>query len=163
MPPDQQDLQALFRELSRRLVSSHLRPLWQRARERGLSMSQLFALRYIHHAPEANVSDLARALGVTSAATSQLLQRLVAQGYVRREENPLDRRNKRLRLTPSGERLLRDISLQQDSDLEIALSRLTPEETQHVLRAVEILLAKFPPLTGQPAHKPPTTEENPAP
>ena len=50
------------------------------ARESGLSMSQFGALFHIHRRGSSGVTDLGDHLGVTSAAASQMLDRLVQQG-----------------------------------------------------------------------------------
>ncbi len=142
MPEDSERLRAALR----RLVQAIVHPFWQRVRAAGLSMPQMFALRYIHHHRQTNISDLARALGITPAAASQLLRRLVEQGYVVREENPADRRNKRLLLTPEGETILQSVASPSDgATLERLLARLSPAETRQILAALELLLAKLPP------------------
>jgi len=142
MPAETDRLRAALR----RLIQAIMHPFWQRVRAAGLSMPQVFALRYIDHHRQTNISDLARALGITPAAASQLLHRLVEQGYVVREENPADRRNKRLRLTPKGENTLQSIaSPAQGTTFERLLERLSAEETKQILDALELLLAKLPP------------------
>ena len=134
-----------LRMTMRRLIQAFVHSFWRRVRAAGLSMPQLFAMRYIHHHRQTNISDLARALGITNAAASQLLRRLVEQGYVVREENPADRRNKRLLLTPKGEEVLQSISSSPNgTTLNRLLESLSPEETEQVVRALEILIAKLP-------------------
>lgn len=141
MPTDTERL----RTAMRRLIQAFVHSFWQRVRAAGLSMPQLFAMRYIHHHRQTNISDLARALGITTAAASQLLRRLVEQGYVVREENPADRRNKRLLLTPQGEEVLQSISSPPNgTTLNHLLESLSPSETEQVVRALEILIAKLP-------------------
>jgi len=141
MPTDTERL----RTAMRRLIQAFVHSFWQRVRAAGLSMPQLFAMRYIHHHRQTNISDLARALGITTAAASQLLRRLVEQGYVVREENPADRRNKRLLLTPQGEEVLQSISSPPNgTTLNHLLESLSPSETKQVIRALEILIAKLP-------------------
>jgi len=136
----QSQLHAAFR----RLVQAMLHPFWQRVRAAGLTMPQVFAMRYIQRHANATVSDVARALGVSNAAVSQMLQRLVVQGYILREEAPHDRRSKHLRLTAKGETVLQKIMPSSGGTFGALLSRLTPEEAQQVLTALEILLAKLP-------------------
>ena len=47
------------------------------AKDSNLSMSQLGALFHLHHAGSTGVTDLGEHLGVSSAAASQMLERLV--------------------------------------------------------------------------------------
>ncbi len=140
-----------LRRALRRLIQATVHPFWQRVRAAGLSMPQVFAMRYIYRHNGANISDLARALGVTPAAASQLLRRLVEQGYVVREENPADRRNKRLQLTPRGEEALQSIATpSHGTTFERLLASLSPEETEQILAALELLLAKLPSAEDEP-------------
>lgn len=71
------------------------------ARESGLSISQVNALIHIHH-QGGGVTDLGEHLGISSAAASQLLERLVQQELILRTEDPEDRRVKQLVLTEKG-------------------------------------------------------------
>ena len=75
------------------------------AKEKNLSMAQINALFRLNHKGACGVSDLGDDLGVTSAAASQLLEKLVQQGLVIRTEDPQDRRNKLITLTEAGERV----------------------------------------------------------
>ena len=129
----------------RRLVQALVHPFWQRVRAAGLSMPQLFAMRYIQRYQQTNISDLAKSLGITNAAASQLLRRLIEQGFVFSEEDPNDRRNKRLRLTPKGEKTLLSItSPTEGTTFTRLLESLSPEEGEKVLVALKILLEKLP-------------------
>jgi len=73
-----------------------------------------------------------------------MLSKLVAQGYVLREENPEDRRNKRLSLTPAGEQVLQRITPSWQAAFNDLMSRSTPEEMAQIVAAFELLLSKFP-------------------
>jgi DNA-binding MarR family transcriptional regulator len=72
------------------------------AHERGLSLSQIGTLFRLAHKDRLPVSEIGGELGVTAAAASQMLERLVKQGLVRREEDPSDRRVRRIELTEAG-------------------------------------------------------------
>jgi DNA-binding MarR family transcriptional regulator len=78
------------------------------AREGGLSMSQLGALFHLHRMGSSGVTDLGEHLGVTSAAVSQMLERLVQQGLILRSVDPSDRRVKQIALTEKGIQVLQE-------------------------------------------------------
>ena len=77
-------------------------------RQSGLSAPQIHALLFIYHSPdgECALSDIGGLTGSSDAAVSQLIERLVQQELVERTEDPLDRRNKKLRLTRQSLRLI---------------------------------------------------------
>ena len=63
-------------------------------KEKGLSMSQIGALFQVHRRGACGGSDIGDELGVTSAAASQMIERLVQQELITRSEDPSDRRLK---------------------------------------------------------------------
>jgi DNA-binding MarR family transcriptional regulator len=60
--------------------------------ETELTMAQLKALSLLHARGRASGREVAQAMGIGPSAVSQLVDRLVGDGYVRREEDPHDRR-----------------------------------------------------------------------
>lgn len=71
------------------------------ARAAGLSTSELHSLRHLMDTPMGPV-ELARALGVTSAASSGVVDRLVARGHAERRPHPDDGRRTQVVITDSG-------------------------------------------------------------
>lgn len=63
----------------------------------GMGETDLLALRYLLRAQadgeRVGPKDLSRMLGITTASTTSLLDRLVNSGHVRREPHPTDRRS----------------------------------------------------------------------
>lgn len=79
------------------------------AHERGLSLSQIGTLFRLAHKGGRPVSEIGDELGMSAAAASQMLERLVKQGLVRREEDPADRRVRRIELTGAGKAAVADV------------------------------------------------------
>jgi len=71
------------------------------ARKAGLSTSELHSLRHLMDTPMGPV-ELARALGVTSAASSGVVDRLVARGHATRRPHHDDGRRTEVVITESG-------------------------------------------------------------
>jgi DNA-binding MarR family transcriptional regulator len=67
-----------------------------------LSFSQINILMRLFHCGSTSVSEIGELLGVTNAAASQAVDRLVGLGLIERTEDPEDRRTKRLELTQIG-------------------------------------------------------------
>jgi DNA-binding MarR family transcriptional regulator len=84
-----------------------MRSRWRRELEQfDLTYSDYLVLAVCARGP-ARASEVARALGVTPAATTDALDRLERRTLVRRSPDPKDRRGVRIRLTPAGSRLVR--------------------------------------------------------
>lgn len=71
------------------------------ARAAGLSTSELHSLRHLSAQPMGPV-ELAKVLGVTSAASSGVVDRLVARGHAERRPDPRDGRRTQVVITDSG-------------------------------------------------------------
>ena len=106
----------------------------------GLSMSQINVLMRLYHQQNVcGVSDIGAHLGVTNAASSQLVERLVQMRLLERTEDPSDRRAKQIRLTPEG-RALVERSIQARLEwMEQLTSNLTIDQQQHITEALTIL------------------------
>jgi DNA-binding MarR family transcriptional regulator len=97
-------------ELMRRWVqASDMRSMaeWRRfVHGAGLSMPQLSLLMRLYHGGGCGVHDLGRGLGVSSAAVSQMVDRLVQADLVARAESLKDRRVRMVELSARGRHLI---------------------------------------------------------
>jgi len=103
---DPDTYESSLKNLLEALMRSSMRGFVRFAKERGLSMTQFNTLVFLHHKGPSAVTDIADELGVSSAAASQMLDRLVQEGYITRTEDQRDRRLKKIVLTEKGEELL---------------------------------------------------------
>jgi DNA-binding MarR family transcriptional regulator len=110
------------------------------ARETGLSMSQLSAMFYLHRRGRSGVTDLGDHLGVTSAAASQMLERLVQQGLILRSEDPNDRRVKQIVLTDKGCRILEEGIRARQGWLDDLANAVSDSEKEPIMAALNILI-----------------------
>ena len=106
----------------------------------GMSLSQLGALFWVLHQGNSDVSGVGEQLGITTAAASQMIDRLVQQGLIRRTENPQDRRYKQVELTEKGRQVLDDGVCARQSWFEDLAQLLTDDEQVQVITALEILI-----------------------
>lgn len=111
------------------------------ARESGLSMSQIGALFRISHSAS-GVSDLGEELGISSAAASQMLERLVQQHFILRTEDIHDRRFKQIALTEKGRQTLKDSMFARQQWLADLSQRLSKDEKDQIQAALQILIEK---------------------
>lgn len=108
----------------------------------GLSMSQAGALFQIHRQKMCGVGGVGEDLGITSAAASQMIDRLVQQELLQREEDPKDRRGKVLSLTPKGEAVVRQAATARQTWIGRLVEDLDEEERILVAKAMSLLARK---------------------
>lgn len=112
-------------------------------KEHNLSMSQMGALMNIHRQGVCSVSDVGDELGVTSAAASQMLDRLVQQGLIARTEDPHDRRGKQIALTDKGRQVLQASFHARQNWFGDLAQTLTPAEQEPLIAALTLLIEKI--------------------
>jgi DNA-binding MarR family transcriptional regulator len=123
-------------------MNRSIRDFIRYARESGLSMSQLGALFHIHHRGSSGVTDLGDHLGVTSAAASQMLERLVQQDLILRSVDPSDRRVKQIILTGKGQRVLQESIRARQGWLYDLAETLSDAEREASIAALNLLIKK---------------------
>ena len=119
-------------------IRKFLRFSEQAVRETGLEPGQYQLLLAIKGMPEGvrpRIREVANRLQIQHHSAVELVNRLEAGGYVRRERAEDDRREVLLALTPKGERVLGELALHHHNELRsavpslvAALRRLTPEK-----------------------------------
>jgi len=102
-------------------------------------MSQFSTLMRLFHQGGCGVSDIGEQLGITNAAASQLIDKLVQQGLVERSEDHRDRRAKHLVLTENGRTLVMESIEARRHWMEELTSALTPDDQHAITRALVIL------------------------
>jgi DNA-binding MarR family transcriptional regulator len=126
---EREDLGSLFGRIARRLIAAE-EPLLD---DHGLSMWGYGVLSQLAQEPAANQLALATAIGYDKSRLIALLDEIERDGLVVREQDPADRRNRRVRLTPAGRARLAaaqaDIRAMED-DL---LSELTGTERRSLI------------------------------
>ncbi|MEW6504241.1 MAG: MarR family transcriptional regulator [Chloroflexota bacterium] len=133
----------VFERAMGQIMQRSMRAFWQYTKEQGLSMTQMVALRHIHYNQECNISQISEELGVTAAASSQLLDRLVQQGLIARRENPNDRRHKQLVLTEKGRQILTESTVARQQWLYDLVERLSEEEMEQIIEALELMTERM--------------------
>jgi DNA-binding MarR family transcriptional regulator len=105
----------------------------------GLSFSQLNVLMRLYHGGNSGVSEIGEQMGVTSAAASQAIDRLVLQGLIERTEDPIDRRAKRLALTPKSRTLIAKGIEARCQWVEDLTDAFTTEQQSMIVSALALL------------------------
>jgi DNA-binding MarR family transcriptional regulator len=94
----------------------------QAARKAGLEPRQhqlLLAVKGLPDGARPRIGELAERLKLRHHSTVELVNRLAAGGFVRRVQGGQDRREVLLALTPKGEKVLRELSLDHRAELRM--------------------------------------------
>ena len=107
--------------------------------ESGLSPSQLGTLMRLHFGGMCGVSDIGEHIGISNDAASQMIDRMVQMGLLRRTESPDDRRAKQLTLTDKGQAVLQRAFDARRCWMEDLTKTLTPEQQTMISAALVVL------------------------
>jgi len=132
-------LTEVIREWSEVFMQRSMRDFKRFMDETGLSFSQISILMRLVHGGSIGVSEIGEQLGVTNAAASQAVDRLVQLGLIERTEDPEDRRAKRLALTQKGHDLIDEGVEARSKWIEGLTDALTPEQQNMIISALTLL------------------------
>ena len=104
-----------------------------------LTIGQLKSLFFINAVGSTNVRNLADVLGRTSSEVTRIIDRLVAQGLVSRQENPEDRRMLMLTATKTGNALVDRLHESRLTHMRHILERLSDSELETLASAISIM------------------------
>ena len=111
----------------------------QFAKSTGLSMPQFSILMQLHYKGACGMSEISERFGVSAAAASQLVDKLVQAGHIERTEDPNDRRAKLLKLSTKGAKLV-DNGIQDRYRWKDELaSKLNTAEQTRISEALSVL------------------------
>jgi DNA-binding MarR family transcriptional regulator len=138
MPPSENISEALHAWM-RTFMRQSMTRFNRYARDSGISMQQLGVLVYLQRSGKCGISKIGSDLGVSNAAASQMIERLLQQGLLQRQEDSNDRRVRNVVLTEKG-RQLADESLQvRHSWLDELAEQLTPDQQAQVITTLDFL------------------------
>jgi DNA-binding MarR family transcriptional regulator len=105
----------------------------------GLSLAQAKATSHLYHSGPTPVGELANAIGLSMPAASELVDRLVEEGYAEREINPADRRQVLVSLTPRAIEVAHEMNQLRRTQMRSAIARLEPDERPVFVRSLQAL------------------------
>ena len=129
----------VLRDWSETFMRRSMHDFIQFSKDSGLSVPQIHTLFHLHHGSRCGVSDIGELLGVTNAAASQMIDRLVQNGFIERSEDPVDRRAKQLRLTERGHGIVRESIEVRRRWLEELTDALSEDEQKSIVAALTVL------------------------
>jgi DNA-binding MarR family transcriptional regulator len=103
---EKKDITETIRQWMEPLIMRSFQGMSHFVRSTGLSMPQFSLLMRLYYGGTCEVHDIGRHFDVSSAAASQLVDKLVQVGLVLRQESPDDRRVRRIALDATGRALV---------------------------------------------------------
>ncbi len=114
--------------------------LWRQAAENQLSLTQMRLLRLVNYPGSSHtIGDVAAFLGISNAAASKAVDKLVRSMLVKRREGDTDRRAIHLSLTGAGRRILEAYDAAAGKKLMEAFGQLGAEEIPPVVQLLDRL------------------------
>ncbi|HNK62703.1 MAG TPA: MarR family transcriptional regulator [Anaerolineales bacterium] len=108
----------------------------------GFSMPQFFMLIQVFYKKQCGISDLSGHMEITTAAASQMVEKLVQSGLLERTEDPNDRRAKQVTLSPRGRELIESSINERFRWVDELVGSLSAKEKSVVVEALGILTEK---------------------
>jgi len=106
---------------------------------------QMLILDFLNKQGPARMSEVAKYMGVTTAAATGIVDRMVRAGYLVRAFEPGDRRVIKVKLTSSGARLIKEALRQRRRFIEQVFGRLSEDDRQsylNILGKIKDILSK---------------------
>ncbi|MCL6597865.1 MAG: MarR family transcriptional regulator [Alicyclobacillus macrosporangiidus] len=126
-----EDIMARFQQMSH---------IHSQVKKFGLTTSEMFILRYLDACDRAKASDLARVVGLSPGAVTQVCDELVKAGFVDRTRSEEDRRVVLIAITDKGRQKLEDIRAARIQKWRSVMERLGPEDAAELLRILQRVL-----------------------
>ncbi len=114
----------LLPEISRRLKIQTPR----RCEMATVPVGQARAMAHLFQNGVSTVSEVAAGIGVSLATASELIDRLVDGGHVRRDVNPKDRRQHQLSLAPEAVEWCSEVRAVQREQLRLVAAGIDPDD-----------------------------------
>lgn len=102
-----------------------------------VTFAQMRVLWIVDFKGSTDLGGLARGLGVSDSTATELVDRLVAGGFVRRVQDSEDRRRIILTLRPKGRRLLTELARQRQERFQKLSETVGKSEIGRMARALE--------------------------
>lgn len=109
------------------------------AMDYGLDFQHIYALQFLRRHPNARLTEVADELELPKFTVSRLLNRLVDEGFISKDQDQVDRRNYHLRLEDKGEGVLQKIENASYTRISTNIEGLSPAEVHELYEVAELL------------------------
>ncbi len=108
-----------------------------RQQEHGMdktTMFQFITLQAIKQEPDVKVSGFCQNMKISKSSATQLIERLVKAGFIKRIRSTKDRRVVKLVITDAGEKELRKLRREVINKMKTLLSRIPERDVDELIR-----------------------------
>ena len=137
------DMSETIKKWIKLTLSKSIHSIFKFSKENDISMPQIGALIRIYRKGDCNVSIVGTDLGISSAAASQLLHRMVQLGLIERSEDLNDRRIKKLNLSQKGLEFLNECFHTSYKWFEDLVFTLNDDEKRDIITVLNRLINKI--------------------
>jgi DNA-binding MarR family transcriptional regulator len=122
------------------------------AKSTRLSMPQFSILMQLHYRGPCGMSEISERFEISAAAASQLVEKLVQNGMIQRDEDPHDRRAKLLKLSEKGDALIKQGIEERYRWVDQLAEKLSDEERVQISEALNIMTRAAEGIEAEPIH-----------
>ncbi len=98
-----------------------------------ITLPQFLILNILEEDDESRMTDIARTLGVSTAAATGIVERMVKSGYAQRRYDASDRRIIKIKLNPKGRELVQRINKQKKQNIIEIFGKLSAQDRDNFL------------------------------
>ena len=102
-----------------------------------ITLPQLWALECLSRQGNSPMNELARFLKISKPAATGLINRLIVQKLVKRQDDLKDRRIVRVAITPKGRQIIKSIWEQKRRTILQAFGQITPSDRAQYIAILE--------------------------
>ncbi|MFH0838656.1 MAG: MarR family transcriptional regulator [Candidatus Omnitrophota bacterium] len=118
----------IMRELARRQTNELLKGK--------ITLPQFLILDFLAKHDSSKMSAIAHFMGVSTAATTGLIDRLLKYAYIKRESDLSDRRIVKIKITPKGAEISKRINAQRHQMIIHIFDKISEKEREDYLRVL---------------------------
>jgi DNA-binding MarR family transcriptional regulator len=130
---------SVLREWAEVFMRQSMHEFVRLSKQSGISLPQLSVLFRLYHGGACGVSDIGDRSGISNAAASQMIDRLVQQGLLERAEDPSDRRGKIITLPGHGRMVVEESIEARRRWIEQLTAALTIHEQEAIAASLQTL------------------------
>ncbi len=111
-----------------------------------ITFPQFFIIDYLYKQGPSTMTGLAKFMGITTAAMTGMVDRLIEPGYCQRIYDTYDRRIIRIKIAPSGKEIAKKVNQERRQTIINVFCQLSAKERREYLRILrhiyEIIISK---------------------